>query len=213
MASSAAPPDPPRDPRLEDRVVELLSVRPGAIAFNGLRRTLGAHPESLTRALRRLERFGLVEHADGGYRLGPAAQDETPPRAASSNPPTSHRTVVGEVQMVAGLDSPQVLGLLAGRWAGELRWVGVYDRPGQPLLVWSRTNGPGHVLLGLDRGQLRVYAETSEPGPPSSELAEAARSLLVFALGRLRGATTAPDGAADLLTFELTRPRVDFGPN
>jgi hypothetical protein len=56
-------------PRLDERVRGLLAEFPGSVAFQGLRRTLGVHPESLTRALRRLERDGEIERTDEGYRL------------------------------------------------------------------------------------------------------------------------------------------------
>src|SRR5580658_1460258 len=59
------------DPRLDDRVLELLAGHRGEFAFSGLRRTLGAHPESLTRALRRLQRRGEIEHSPSGYRIRP----------------------------------------------------------------------------------------------------------------------------------------------
>ena len=54
--------------RLDDRVLVALEEMNGRIAFSGLRRTLGAHPESLSRALRRLEREGLIERSEQGYR-------------------------------------------------------------------------------------------------------------------------------------------------
>ena len=57
------------EPRLDDRIVELLQREPGALAFTGLRRTLEAHPESLVRALRRLERLGVVARGERGYEL------------------------------------------------------------------------------------------------------------------------------------------------
>ncbi|MCI4317072.1 MAG: GntR family transcriptional regulator, partial [Thermoplasmata archaeon] len=57
------------EPRLDDRVRELLGNIGGRLAFNGLRRALGVHPESLTRALRRLEREGVVQRRADGYVL------------------------------------------------------------------------------------------------------------------------------------------------
>ena len=53
---------------LDDRVLTALQGLSGRIAFSGLRRVLRTHPESLSRSLRRLEREGLIERSDGGYR-------------------------------------------------------------------------------------------------------------------------------------------------
>ncbi|MGI0052978.1 MAG: helix-turn-helix transcriptional regulator [Thermoplasmata archaeon] len=202
----------PRDPRVEDRVVELLSARPGAIAFNGLRRSLNVHPESLTRALRRLERYGLVAKEPSGYRLAGDSPDRIPGRPQPPDHPPRW-TGVAEVQLAPGFEGPQILGLLAGRWAGKLRWVGVLERPGEPLLVWSRTDGPGHVLLGMRLGRLKVYAEPGDPGDaPEESLNQSARDLLLFALERIRAVTSLPEppGIAALLAAQ--RP-VGFGPN
>ncbi|MHB8352540.1 MAG: hypothetical protein ACYDFT_07650 [Thermoplasmata archaeon] len=202
----------PRDPRVEDRVIELLGARPGAMAFNGLRRSLKVHPESLTRALRRLERYGLVARDTAGYRLTEAAAEARP---STPKPPRDTSVPwegVAEVQLAPGFGGPQILGLLAGRWAGSLRWVGVYERPDEPLLVWSRTDGPGHVLLGLQHGRLKVYTERGDVHGPDEDLNQAARELLLFALERIQQVTALPEPAGThALLRETSVPR--FGPN
>ncbi len=205
------------EPRLEDRVVALLSAHDGSLAFNGLRRSLQVHPESLSRALRRLERYGRIARADGGYRLlgpGEAVGDasEAARPALTPEEPAERWTQVAEVGLAPGFDGPQILGLLAGRWAGSLRWVGVYDRASHPLLVWSRTDGPGQVLLGWRDHALRVYAEPEPPGPVPPDLNEAARDLLLFALERLKSFALEPrtPGAS---AFVLGAPAPALGPN
>src|SRR5579871_6046924 len=98
-----------RDPRLEDRVIELLGARPAALAFNGLRRSLHAHPESLARALKRLERYGLVERGEQGYRLVSAAPPEAAPGTPATPPPAW--VPVAEVELAPGLGGEALLGL------------------------------------------------------------------------------------------------------
>ena len=170
----------PPDPRLDDRVQALLASQGGRLAFNGLRRALGAHPESLTRALRRLERRGVVRHLEDGYAL------VAPGERSLQTRPTPGRRSVASVQLPPGLSSDAILGQLAGRWFGTLRWSGVYDRAGDPLLAWSVGASPVRVLLSIRKGALRVLVE----GEPSSEsgarAAEgAAWELLRHALERL----------------------------
>ncbi len=203
---------PPRDPRVEDRVVELLGARSGAIAFNGLRRSLHVHPESLTRALRRLERYGLVARDSGGYRLTDVAVAERPAGGSRATAPSNPWKGVAEVTLPPGLGGSQILGVLAGRWAGSLRWVGVYERTEEPLLVWSRTDGPGHLLLGWRGGRLKVYTEGADAPGAEGELNEAARDLLVFALERIRRVTALPEPAGTVALFRQ-EPAVRFGPN
>ena len=181
------------DPRIEDRIVRILRLRHGAMGFNGLRRALEVHPESLTRALRRLERYGQVSRSEGGYRL----TDLLPPVDAGRTVPANWRSV-GEVELLGGQSAEQILGTLAGRWVGTLRWAGVYDRPGAAFLAWSRTDGSGQVLLGVPNGRLQVFVEPAEgSSDEEAELHRAARELLIFALGRLRGVgSTAPTAGA-----------------
>src|SRR2546426_4707533 len=59
------------DLRDHDReVLEFLSHDPDSqVAFQGLRRRLGIHPEQLSRALHRLADSELVERTDLGYRV------------------------------------------------------------------------------------------------------------------------------------------------
>ena len=71
---------------------------------------------------------------------------------------------IAEVEPAPGVGGAQVLDALAGRWAGNLRWVGVSDAPGEPLRAGSRTTGPDHGLLGLEGRWRKVYGEGGEAG-------------------------------------------------
>src|SRR5689334_2434021 len=94
-----------------------------------MRRSLGAHPESLTRSLRRLERTGLVEKTADGYAL-------IHPASPVLLPVPSVRWA-GRWELPPGMSRDSVLGELAGRWFGDLRWVGLFDRYAEPWLVWT----------------------------------------------------------------------------
>jgi hypothetical protein len=179
MRSVRAPPGRLSSGRLDDRVLETLQSLPGRLAFSGLRRVLGAHPESLARALVRLEREGLVERADEGYRaLAPA-----PPLDA---PAPDELRSIARVELPPNVDPGSLLGRLAGRWFGSLRWVGTIERPSERLLAWARRDGSGLALLGLGSGVLTVYVPggTSSDDPAESE--EAAYELLFHAAEAVR---------------------------
>jgi len=175
------PPESAAPPRgsLDDRILWTLHDLHGRIAFSGLRRKLGAHPESLARALRRLEREGLVEHADGGYRsLGPTP-DAVPVGRSPLRP-------IAQIEVPHEIGAEAVLGRLANRWFGSLRWVGFVEQRGQRLLVWARRDGYGQVLLGVQRGVLRVYVPESAEADDPSELEALAYELLVHAVEAVR---------------------------
>jgi hypothetical protein len=179
----------------------MLSEHSGRIAFNGLRRALGIHPESLTRALRRLEREGLVVHREGGYALRQA-------HPASHDRPPESRTIAS-IELPPGSLRDDVLGRLAGRWFGELRWVGLYDHPGDPWLVWSVGGAEGHVMLSVRGGTLRVLAEG--PASPAHRLESAAYELLAAAVEQLREGPRTESPA--LATFRLDTPEAARRPS
>ena len=187
--------------RLDDRVLGTLQEMRGRIAFNGLKRALHAHPESLSRALHRLEREGLVERSTGGYRAL-LREPTVDPAALLRLRPIAH------VRVPVGTTPESVLGRLSSRWFGSLRWVGIIERPAQRLLAWARRDGSGYVLLGVHHGQLRVYIP-EEPGPGEvAEAEDAAYELLAHAVEVLR-----PAPAADAVTFlRATGPLAAMGP-
>jgi len=164
---------------LDERVLSTLQGLQGRIAFSGLRRALHAHPESLSRSLRRLEREGRVERSGGGYR----ALGEVPrgvPRASTELRP------IAQVDLPPGAPPDSVLGRLSGRWFGSLRWVGVVDGPSGRLLAWARRDGVGYVLLGIHQGVLRVYVRGESSGDDVNEAEDSAYELLVHAVNAVR---------------------------
>jgi DNA-binding Lrp family transcriptional regulator len=171
--------------RLDERVLSALQGLPGRLAFSGLRRMLGAHPESLSRSLRRLAREGLVEKVDGGYR-------------SLARPPRVDARTDRQLRPIARIDLPPgappraLLGRLVGRWFGTLRWVGLLERPEGELLAWARRDGDGLVLLGVDRGVLSVYAPRATEHDDLPEAEEAAYELLFHAVEALRPTPVSP---------------------
>ncbi len=192
--------------RLDDRILHTLEGLPGRVAFSGLRRILQAHPESLARALRRLEREGLVERVNGGYRI-------LSEQLRSAGELTHDLSPIAEVALPPGIAPGSLLGRLSGRWFGSLRWVGVVERPDGRVLAWARRDGSGYVLLGVDRGTLRVYV----PGPggrdDSGEAEDAAYELLVHAVEALRPAPRGPNAVSLLAALPAGLPSYWSGEN
>jgi len=187
--------------RLDDRVLTTLQGLGGRIAFSGLRRVLGVHPESLSRALRRLEREGLIARGDGGYRslTGPGA-------VPASGRPNGLRAVAS-VELGPGSSAELVEARLVGRWFGDLRWVGVVERDEGRLLAWDRRDESGTVLLGTGGGVLRVYLPEPSLSADVSEGDDAAYELLVHAVSALR----LPAGPLGDVQFLRSTPEFDLG--
>ncbi|MGB6500726.1 MAG: hypothetical protein WBG19_04925 [Thermoplasmata archaeon] len=165
--------------RLDDRVLETLEGSSGRVAFSGLRRVLRAHPESLSRALHRLEREGLVERVDGGYRslvTGPP-----PARDVAAD-----RREIARIDLPPGATPSTIATRLTGRWFGSLRWVGAFERSGERLLIWARRDGAATVVLGIGPAALRVFVREGEAGGDPADAEDAAYELLYHAAEAIR---------------------------
>ena len=186
--------------RLDERILSALQGLPGRLAFSGLKRVLRAHPESLSRALRRLEREGLVERVDGGYR----ALASLKPAGASL---TRELRTIAAIDLPSGTSSDVLLTRLTGRWFGSLRWVGVVDRDDERLLAWARRDGSDYVLLGVHQGRLHVYVpEGDEASGASGDADDAAYELLVHAVDALRPTAPVEGTVTFLATFGAAPP-------
>ena len=176
----------------------MLAREPGRISFNGLRRGLSAHPESLSRSLRRLGRGGQIVRTDAGYVLADGFHPEMRPVEDRVFRP------VASVELGREVTADLVYGTLAGRWFGRLRWVGVYERESHDWLVWSVDGARGHVLLGVEGRTLRVGIE-AEGDSADDDLEDRARELLVRGLERIPRAGR-PDRTAVALAVEDPPP-------
>jgi hypothetical protein len=185
---------------LDDRVVEFLQDRPGRVAFNGLRRALDAHPESLTRSLRRLERHGVVLHGTDGYGLVDRPSSDRPGVPAKIRP-------FAEVTLAPGVSRTELFGRMAGRWFGPLRWVGLYEPSDGPWLVWSVEGSRAQVRLGIRRGRLTVLIDRGGSAESDPRADEAARRLLRHAIDSLEPTT---GESSDSLTIAARSPALSY---
>ncbi len=100
--------------------------------------------------------------------------------------PETELRAVAQIELPAGVDPAAVLERLTGRWFGSLRWMGVVDRPDGRLLAWARRDGSGSVLLGIQRGTVRIFATGDVSLVDPSESEDAAYELLVALADTLR---------------------------
>src|SRR2546426_12282914 len=112
------------DLRDHDReVLEFLSQDPSTqVAFQGLRRRLGIHPEQLSRALHRLAEDNLVERTELGYRVTSRALSVFSPGGLRSE---EHGVTILQTYLPADLDLRALVQAVHGTWIGPLRWYGL----------------------------------------------------------------------------------------
>src|SRR3989442_3725947 len=156
-----------RDPDRE--VLEFLSHdRDSQVAFQGLRRRLGIHPEQLSRALHRLADSELVERTDLGYRVSRRALGFFSPISLK---PAGPAATILQTSLPAHVDLRGLVGALRGTWIGPLRWYGLSDADEGLRLGWALEDDSIGIEILVPPGQLTVDAQVDAP----SRLDEATR--------------------------------------
>lgn len=152
----------PLDLREHDReVLEFLSQDPSShVAFQGLRRRLGIHPEQLSRALHRLADDELVERTDLGYRVTPRALQVLSP---GSLRPEEPGVMILQTYLPADLDLRRLVQSLRGAWIGPLRWYGLAEFADGMRLAWALEDDSIRLETLIRPGQLVVTAKVAAP--------------------------------------------------
>lgn len=148
--------------REHDReVLEFLSQDPlSHIAFQGLRRRLGIHPEQLSRALHRLADDDLVEHTDLGYRVTSRAMQVLSPGSLRSEEPG---ITILQTYLPANLDLRALVQSLRGAWIGPLRWYGLSEFADGMRLAWALEDDSIRLETFIRPGQLILTAKVGSP--------------------------------------------------
>lgn len=148
-------------PALDDReravVEEIGRDCDGWIAFQGLRRRLGLHQQSLARTLRRLARYGLVAKGSAGYKLTDQGCAAIAGRVSPR--PAGPAVTVVHALLPAHLPADDVAARLAHRWFRGLRWFGLSEGPGETALTWTAERGTTVVRVRIHGGALTVEVE------------------------------------------------------
>lgn len=170
------------DERAYSVLAELAHEGEAEVAFQGLRRRLGIHQQSLTRVLEDLQAQGLVDDARRGYRLTEAGYD-----ALHADPPPPYEgdtSALAQALLPPFLEEGAVVHRLEQRWFQGLRWYGIVEAPDETVLVWLTDPGQRFVRLRLHGGAFTLEAQAD--GDPDGALFRAIHPLL-GTIGELYG--------------------------
>jgi predicted transcriptional regulator len=135
--------------------------------FEGLKRRLKIHPETLSRILTRLTDEEILEKTDNGYSLTPKGKHLLNQQNRGSTPT---RTPVLQSFVPPDLSADKVVSDLKGRWFGSLRWLGYSVSQGTVELKWITTNGEIIVSAVFADGVLQIYSKALSETDFSSRL-------------------------------------------
>jgi len=127
--------------------------------FDGLRRITGAHPETLSRSLERLEDGGLVVKSPEGYSVTDKARESFAARPAyggAGKIPILHTFLPYEASMGT------IISALKGRWFDTIRWVGTAETEEGFVMKWVTEDGTATIDARFSAGQLDVEAKIAK---------------------------------------------------
>ena len=125
--------------------------------FQGLKRKLGIHQETLSRALHRLEDDQLIEHTTDGYRLTPQGS------AIIKRPNSTSRTHgILDTYLPSDISISDLISRLKYSWFGTLRWLGYAETKEETTLNWVTEDGVSKVIARFKGKRLAIEIEHSE---------------------------------------------------
>jgi hypothetical protein len=144
--------------------------------FEGLKRRLGTHPETLSRILDRLEEQSVLEKTERGYRVTQKGREVTGLRQLSA----SEARVTLLKTLLPHVENPQEAVLqLRGRWFGPLRWLGYSDDEKGTNMKWITEDGSIQVDAIFTNGELTIEGRIRE-GKDLTDAIKAAHQLVGY---------------------------------
>ena len=124
--------------------------------FEGLKRRLKIHPETLSRILARLTDDEILEKTDKGYSLTIKGKHLLEQQNHQSTPA---RVPVLQSFVPPELSVDKIASYLKGKWFGSLRWLGYSLSEEAVELKWITTNGEIIVSAVFTDGMLQIYSK------------------------------------------------------
>jgi DNA-binding Lrp family transcriptional regulator len=154
----------------EREVLKFLSSEQNAYySFQGLRRRLGFHQETLARTLKRLEEARAIERSPQGYK---ARSNGT---RYSFNVRTNQQLPkpIIDAYLPSQVDVTVLFQRLRGRWFSNFRWLG-YSRDGEQLaMTWISEDGQMQLQARIGGGKLIIAADSLVNNEESGQIAAA----------------------------------------
>jgi DNA-binding transcriptional ArsR family regulator len=123
--------------------------------FDGLKRRLGLHPETLSRILSRLEEEDIVKKTPEGYKV-------TPKLTRLKLHPTRRETQsvsLLQTYLPSNMLTQQLISTLNGKWFGILRWLGMSETSEGVTLKWVTEDGGIQIAASISGTALNIDAK------------------------------------------------------
>lgn len=124
--------------------------------FEGLKRRLGLHPETLSRILDRFEAEGIVKKSSEGYTVTKEIAKHLRQHSGNGN---GSRVMLLQTFLPSDLPVEELVSNLRGRWFGLLRWLGLAESTEGVALKWVTEDGEIQVDAKITLNTLTIEAK------------------------------------------------------
>jgi hypothetical protein len=153
-----------RNPQFSERDAEVLRFLGEedllGFTFEGLRRKLGTHSETLSRILHRLEEEMILEKTPEGYHVTHKGKEMIGVKQLASS--AQHRVPILRTLLPYGRRSGEVISSLKGRWFGPLRWLGYSEDERGTTMKWVTGDGAVQIDAVFSEGELAIEGNVRE---------------------------------------------------
>jgi DNA-binding Lrp family transcriptional regulator len=154
----------------EREVLKFLSSEQNAyFSFQGLRRRLGLHQETLTRTLKRLEEANVIERSAQGYKakMAPNEFSFTVHTNATFSKP------IVDAYLPPQVDVTVLFQRLRGRWFSNFRWLGYSSHGDHMSMSWISEDGQMQLHARLNNRKISISVDSTSSKDESNQIAAA----------------------------------------
>jgi DNA-binding transcriptional ArsR family regulator len=123
--------------------------------FEGLKRRLGLHPETLSRILNRLEAEGIIKKSSQGYTVTKEIAKHLKQHVGNGG----ESRVLLQTFLPSDMPVSELISNLRGRWFGLLRWLGLAENAEGFALKWVTEDGDIQMDAKIALNTLTIEAK------------------------------------------------------
>jgi DNA-binding transcriptional ArsR family regulator len=145
------------------------------LSFQGIKRKLGLHQETLSRALHRLQRDGYVDRLEHAYKIsqkGISTISQVLPQGNQIELGDPYSLTLLQAVLPQGYNPDLLVESLSYKWFGNLRWLGSTQSPNHTTMSWMTNDGGLKISVKIKEDTLTIETYPHD----SSSISEATRS-------------------------------------